>query len=561
MPVYKFTPRLPEPAKSDNTRVQMPKFEVDKQISAAIKLREKERAMTREKIKKAPLITPEEKVSILMSTKKLDKHAYLNYPEKPHAMKAVKKESTGDKVIDVLENPLDAFQYAVSGGGIKNMPRNYSDMKHAGVVDPFTKNNLVSKALEVASYLHPVTGVIHGVNAMRYTSDDIAKAAKTGDWKDIKNAGISVGSNLLDFTPAALVGRSGRLLNGATGAGLRTMQVASKLPGGNAVNSFIGNKLIPRLNQLDGGVVRSFEDTKISQFFPTVNPLSNTYNPIHRKTWNAASSAGRALDRRQAFKVISPSEKFKSEIDWGKWNKEILENKALMQEYNAIEYIAKQDGSWMKNPDGSKFDGTAEQFVQQQSVNFKKAFPNPILDGQDNIQINYHGSPNKLENDFFDGRRSKGGLHGSGIYTSYGKKTADNYLSNNPNGNLYELYINSNKPQNIVTNRDFVKYKKESNLLKDKYKNAIHEQGKDVVLKQLNDLDTEWGIKYRQQLKMQYLKEGFDFFQNDVNQIVPYSNYPKSAIGNNGMFDMKNPNIYKAFTGVLGGSLLYNKKD
>ena len=29
---------------------------------------------------------------------------------------------------------------------------------------------------------------------------------------------------------------------------------------------------------------------------------------------------------------------FKSEIDWGKWNKEIPENKALMQEYNAIDY-------------------------------------------------------------------------------------------------------------------------------------------------------------------------------------------------------------------------------
>ena len=28
----------------------------------------------------------------------------------------------------------------------------------------------------------------------------------------------------------------------------------------------------------------------------------------------------------------------------------------------------------MKNPDGTKFPGTKEQFVQQQSKNFKKAF-------------------------------------------------------------------------------------------------------------------------------------------------------------------------------------------
>ena len=36
--------------------------------------------------------------------------------------------------------------------------------------------------------------------------------------------------------------------------------------------------------------------------------------------------------------VPKPKENFKSEIDWGKWNKEIPENRALMQEYNAIDY-------------------------------------------------------------------------------------------------------------------------------------------------------------------------------------------------------------------------------
>jgi hypothetical protein len=39
---------------------------------------------------------------------------------------------------------------------------------------------------------------------------------------------------------------------------------------------------------------------------------------------------------------------FKSEIDWGKWNKEIPENTQLMDEYNAIEQQAKADGTWMK---------------------------------------------------------------------------------------------------------------------------------------------------------------------------------------------------------------------
>ena len=68
------------------------------------------------------------------------------------------------------------------------------------------------------------------------------------------------------------------------------------------------------------------------------------------------------------------ADKFTSKIDWGKWNKEIPNNKALMEEYNAIEKLGKENGTWMKNPDGSIFRGEPEQWVQQQSSNFKAAF-------------------------------------------------------------------------------------------------------------------------------------------------------------------------------------------
>src|SRR5699024_12010551 len=82
------------------------------------------------------------------------------------------------------------------------------------------------------------------------------------------------------------------------------------------------------------------------------------------------------------------SRNFKSEIDWGKWNKEIPDNKALMQEYHAIEQKAKADGTWMKNPDGSAFRGTPEQFIQQQSSNFKKAFgETKVVDDYGNPKI------------------------------------------------------------------------------------------------------------------------------------------------------------------------------
>jgi hypothetical protein len=50
-----------------------------------------------------------------------------------------------------------------------------------------------------------------------------------------------------------------------------------------------------------------------------------------------------------------------------------------MKEYNAIESTSKANGTWMKNPDGSVFQGTPEQFVQQNSQNFKNAFGNSKL--------------------------------------------------------------------------------------------------------------------------------------------------------------------------------------
>ena len=78
---------------------------------------------------------------------------------------------------------------------------------------------------------------------------------------------------------------------------------------------------------------------------------------------NVASEATAGLS--DFFKKPS---KFTSEIDWSKWNKEILEDPQLIKEYDAIEQAAKANGTWMKYSDGTPFTGTPEQFVQ---MNFK----------------------------------------------------------------------------------------------------------------------------------------------------------------------------------------------
>jgi hypothetical protein len=60
------------------------------------------------------------------------------------------------------------------------------------------------------------------------------------------------------------------------------------------------------------------------------------------------------------------------------------------------------------------------------------------------------------------------------------------------------------------------------------------------------------------------LQKGYDFYKASPDEyVVPFTNYPKSAVGNNGMFDMTNPNIYKALVPIVmgAGALQQNKQE
>jgi hypothetical protein len=247
---------------------------------------------------------------------------------------------------------------------------------------------------------------------------------------------------------------------------------------------------------------------------------------------------------------------FKSEINWAKWNKEIPENTQLINEYNAIEQTSKANGTWMKNPDGSPFQGTPEQFVQQNSENFKKAFPNVIRDEYGNVQKTYHGSQNTF--DYFDPNiMMTGRTRGQGIYTSPFRERAASYATKGDK-KVYEFYQNANKPQDIVQQfnkaseqrfKEFLEKNPKGSKDFDKKFNEFMK--KEDELFNLTDEDFN-------------LQKGYDFLKASPDEfVVPFSNYPKSAIGNNGMFDMTNPNIYKSIIpSIIGSSLLYksNKK-
>ena len=223
----------------------------------------------------------------------------------------------------------------------------------------------------------------------------------------------------------------------------------------------------------------------------------------------------------EVFNTPKTTQNFKSEINWGQWNKEIPENTNLLNEYNTIEQTSKADGSWMKNTDGSTFQGTPEQFVQQNSENFKKAFS-----GKVNKQ--YHTTDKNFE--VFDTTKSPS----KGIFFTpdkeYSEKFTKIYKPSDEVSNTGEYYLNVNKPLNVddpISHTTVSHYYNQRPFAAGKY-DAI--QGK--------EMDILGG-------------------KSDINVTTVFSpNQIKSAIGNSGMFDMNNPNIYKSVVPIAGASYL-----
>jgi len=252
-------------------------------------------------------------------------------------------------------------------------------------------------------------------------------------------------------------------------------------------------------------------------------------------------------------KVDDVSRGFKSEIDWAKWNPETPNYPELINEYNAIEQSTKANGTWMKNPDGSPFQGAPEQFVQQQSSWFKKAFPNVVKNEAGNVQINYHGSPNVLKQ-FDPSKQINGRIYGEGVYTTPDINLAKRYATGN-NPQMYELYLNANNPRNAsnyiqegitAAENKLSKIENQFGKSSKEYKEAIEVYNNDLEFLRKNRTKIDLRKHSINGTPEDYMKI------KDI-QVTPFTNYPKSALGNVGFFDMTNPNIYKSLIpGAVG---------
>lgn len=200
----------------------------------------------------------------------------------------------------------------------------------------------------------------------------------------------------------------------------------------------------------------------------------------------------------------------------------------------------------MKNPDGSAFQGTPEQFVQQKSSNFKKAFPQgskisyrgDLTDlfefksqkdlGKESMKRKYNLNEDDVEVLDKLWNRKKDKLN-TGIYTTNDYNAALKYANNNPL-NVKSLYTNIRNPK--------ASYPGESFRVIESDRNRLIQEGYDSLITPPSD----------------FYKEG--------ENVLFKSNQLKSAIGNNGMFDMTNPNIYKTLIpGFLGLKALQKSEE
>ena len=250
--------------------------------------------------------------------------------------------------------------------------------------------------------------------------------------------------------------------------------------------------------------------------------------------------------------VPKPKSTFKSEVDWGKWNPETPNYPELINEYNAIEESTKKAGTWMKNPDGSPFQGTPEQFIQQQSSYFKKAFP-------DGFNITYRGANNNATfrgNLAFSDNPNLGAVYtgnkNSAVpkYGSFDRVIRPDELGKSHQGTPGYMQL-AYKPSSSsvgftakMSNWDNI----DRSLLPIEHRNMkaitqVSRENPSIVT--TDDIATYIQDKDLDYAKIENINDGTFFGEEIIYNHKP-NNYLKSLWHNVGFFDMTNPNIYKA---------------
>lgn len=435
--------------------------------------------------------------------------------EDPSFNKNYKKASTNPK----YEEVTSLYDQKKFGGDIPSAQKGKNDVEKISINDPrypeMYKNRQVGLSYDDAISLPDLPEVV--ITAPRsYTMD-----------------------SLRDFTSAALYGVPENLMKleqVPTAALAETIAMLTGKP-------YNFSNVNPNFGQFGSNQ----RDLSILGYENPQGFLQNAANIGLSAIDPALVTGGASMLRKPLQKKLAKSfsKNFKSEINWNKWNKEIPKNKPLLQEYNAIEQQTKANGTWMKNPDGTNFDGTPEEFIQQNSSNFKKAYPDGAFTtykgvGAQGRMDNLRDPDGEWTRPFFAGDKNIADVFTSQYHTSKSPIISHNNKKFNPDANPeVHKFIISKSPNSLRVDA-----------------NSGHWAGFEIPENSIPGLGTRTGTP---ELQRYVRDKGLDYITIDnlfeggggaakgtVHIINPrLNNIPKSAIGNSGMFDMTNPNIYK----------------
>ena len=108
------------------------------------------------------------------------------------------------RVWDITMNPIDAFTWSVSGGGLENMPWNMRQYENAKAVTgstDITDNNLVGNAIDFLSYFTGAGLIGHGIKQLPQTNESVNRLMEDPSWENAGTAAMDVGTNIMMLSP------------------------------------------------------------------------------------------------------------------------------------------------------------------------------------------------------------------------------------------------------------------------------------------------------------------------------------------------------------------------
>ena len=263
---------------------------------------------------------------------------------------------------------------------------------------------------------------------------------------------------------------------------------------------------------------------------------------------------------------LSTSNQFKSELDWSpkSWFEEAAEWKNYNQddikslqshipEYLEIEKTSKSNGTWLKMPDGSTWEGDPRSWVQLMSKDGQKLSKKVWWHGDDNIYIT-KGQDVTPE---INGKRLLWGSSKPSIarsYTGSDKRVVPIVLQNN------KIPLKHIDAEERIWRSA---YKEGEQYFDTNYfSNEFLKDGEYLVIDNVIDKGSRTIPKSSKYFIDSLPNESFvDYLirTQKANDIIIGKNTPrKYLIGNNGNFNFFDPNVFRVLTPLTGFSYVYS---